>query len=97
MPVQNAWSPCARQHDDPHRVVDANMTPEGGELILHSLVERVVHFRPIQRHRRDMVMNGIGDGTEIIRYDHGCSSAEHIKRPNVPPVSVSFVVATRRQ
>ena len=56
------------------------MAPERREFVLHSLVERVVHFRPIQRHLRDVVAHVIGDCAETVRYDH----AAH--RPNISNV-----------
>ncbi len=61
--------PRSRQHDDPYLFVGTNLTPQAGELVLHSLVERVVHLGPVQRHMGDVVTNGIGDGAEIIRDD----------------------------
>ena len=63
------------------------MTPERSELVLHSLVERVVHFGPVQRHRGDMVTNGIGDRAEIIRDDQ----AAH--RPNISNAANVAVLA----
>ena len=51
----------AGQDDNPYRIVEANMAPERSEFVLHALVERIVHFRPIQRHLCDIVANVIRD------------------------------------
>ena len=56
------------------------MTPDRGEFVLHTLVERIVHFRPIQRHLGDVVTNVVGDRRETVRYGPACSSDEPTKR-----------------
>lgn len=58
-----------RQDDDPYVIVEPDMTPHRRELLLHPLVECVVHLWPVQRDARDVVVHGVDDRTEIVRDD----------------------------